>query len=62
MHQAGIQKSDVIVTELSEDEFLQMLRENRGHTVNLTIERGWTIFSQGLDESRQFQVELSIPQ
>lgn len=39
---AGFVEDDVIVTELTPDELFQMLPENRGHEVSLTVASGGT--------------------
>ena len=59
---AGVQKDDVIVSELGLDAFLQMLEENRGQAVSITVDRGGKgVGIYALDEANQIQVEVVLP-
>ena len=57
--QAGITSGDVVVTELSPDEFFQMMDENRGQQINITV----ASYSRGqyLEELPMRSVLVNIP-
>jgi len=60
--QAGFQKNDVIVTDLTVDEYYEMLDENRGQQINVTVASGAVgIQPPPLEQCPQRQLTLDVP-
>ncbi len=64
MDQAGFQKGDAIVTDLSVRDYLAVLDENRGQTIAVTVasgSSGGSVF-QSWDKWPRRELELAIPE